>query len=111
MTRGCSIRVGKFTDTAVAALFGASEAIDAYNVAYRVPNLLRDLFAEGAMSAAFVPTFTRELTLRGKESAWRLGNVVLTAGNDAARGKARNPAAHPFGALDCATCHTSMWKW
>ena len=36
--------------------------MDAYHVAFRIPNLLRDLFAEGAMSAAFVPTFTGYLT-------------------------------------------------
>jgi putative peptidoglycan lipid II flippase len=53
--------------------------MDAYNVAYRVPNLVRDLFAEGAMSSAFVPTFTRHLTNQGKESAWRLGNLVVNA--------------------------------
>ncbi len=40
---------------------------------------MRDLFAEGAMSAAFVPTFTRHLTLGGKRDAWRLGNNVLNA--------------------------------
>ena len=45
----------------LAAYFGAGNAMDAYNVAFRIPNLLRDLFAEGAMSAAFVPTFTRHL--------------------------------------------------
>jgi putative peptidoglycan lipid II flippase len=38
---------------------------------------VRDLFAEGAMSSAFVPTFTRHLTNQGKESAWRLGNLVI----------------------------------
>ena len=53
--------------------------MDAFNVAFRVPNLLRDLFAEGAMSAAFVPTFTRTLTERGREAAWRLGNLVINA--------------------------------
>ncbi len=53
--------------------------MDAYNVAFRVPNLLRDLFAEGAMSAAFVPTFTSILTVSGKASAWRLGNNVINA--------------------------------
>jgi putative peptidoglycan lipid II flippase len=53
--------------------------MDAFNVAFRIPNLLRDLFAEGAMSAAFVPTFTRCLTVRGKEEAWRLGNTVINA--------------------------------
>jgi len=63
----------------VAAFFGAGAAMDAYNVAFRIPNLLRDLFAEGAMSAAFVPTFTRTLTTEGKEPAWRLGNHVINA--------------------------------
>jgi putative peptidoglycan lipid II flippase len=44
-----------------------------------VPNLVRDLFAEGAMTAAFVPTFTRTLQSRGREAAWRLGNLVINA--------------------------------
>ena len=43
-------------------------AMDAFNVAFRVPNLVRDLFAEGAMTAAFVPTFTRTLSARGREA-------------------------------------------
>jgi putative peptidoglycan lipid II flippase len=63
----------------LAAVFGATAAMDAFNVAFRVPNLLRDLFAEGAMTAAFVPTFTRTLTNGGKEAAWRLGNLVMNA--------------------------------
>jgi putative peptidoglycan lipid II flippase len=63
----------------IAYLFGAGNAVDAYNVAFRIPNLVRDLFAEGAMSAAFVPTFTRTLSRGGKEAAWRLGRQVLTA--------------------------------
>ena len=53
--------------------------MDAFNVAIRVPNLLRDLFAEGAMSAAFVPTFTRRLTHEGRAAAWRLGAQLLNA--------------------------------
>jgi hypothetical protein len=52
-------------DIVLAGLFGASHAMDAFYVAFRIPNLLRDLFAEGAMSAAFVPTFTRHLAQRG----------------------------------------------
>jgi putative peptidoglycan lipid II flippase len=63
----------------LAALFGAGNAMDAYNVASRIPNLVRDLFAEGAMSSAFVPTFTRHLTTEGRASAWRLGNHVINA--------------------------------
>src|SRR5262245_65228696 len=53
--------------------------MDAFIVAFRIPNLVRDLFAEGAMASAFVPTFTRYLTLHGKDAAWRLGNNVLNA--------------------------------
>src|SRR5262245_4880088 len=53
--------------------------MDAYNVAFRIPNLLRDLFAEGAMTSAFVPAFTRVLQQRGREEAWRLGNLVINA--------------------------------
>jgi len=71
--------LGVVREQVLASLFGASDAMDAYNVAYRVPNLLRDLFAEGAMSAAFVPTFARNLTTNGKASAFRLGANVLNA--------------------------------
>ena len=71
--------LGVVREQVVAAFFGAGAAMDAYNVAFRIPNLLRDLFAEGAMSAAFVPTFTRTLTTEGKEPAWRLGNHVINA--------------------------------
>jgi putative peptidoglycan lipid II flippase len=65
----------------LAAFFGASGGIemDAFHVAFRIPNLLRDLFAEGAMTAAFVPTFTRTLTTEGRDAAWRLGNLVINA--------------------------------
>jgi putative peptidoglycan lipid II flippase len=71
--------LGLVRDLALAHVFGAGHAMDAFMVAFRIPNLLRDLFAEGAMSAAFVPTFTRTLTLEGKAAAWRLGNLVITA--------------------------------
>src|SRR5829696_111641 len=71
--------LGLVREQVLAAMFGAGDEMDAYLVAFRVPNLVRDLFAEGAMSAAFVPTFTRHLTLRGKDDAWRLGNNVLNA--------------------------------
>jgi putative peptidoglycan lipid II flippase len=71
--------LGLVRDRVLAHFFGAGDAMDAYNVAARLPNLVRDLFAEGAMSAAFVPTFTRELTTKGKERAWRLGSQALNA--------------------------------
>jgi putative peptidoglycan lipid II flippase len=71
--------LGVVREQVIAAYFGAGAATDAYYVAFRIPQLLRDLFAEGAMSAAFIPTFTRHLTTSGKESAWRLGNHVINA--------------------------------
>ena len=71
--------LGVVREQVLAALFGAGNAMDAYNVAFRIPNLVRDLFAEGAMSSAFVPTFTRHLTTSGKESAWKLGNHIINA--------------------------------
>ena len=63
----------------LAALFGAGNQMDAFIVAFRLPNLVRDLFGEGSISAAFVPTFTRVLTVEGRNAAWRLGNNVLNA--------------------------------
>ena len=73
--------LGVARETVLAWQFGASSgpAMDAFNVAFRIPNLVRDLFAEGAMSAAFVPTFTRTLDVRGRDAAWRLGNLVINA--------------------------------
>ncbi len=71
--------LGLMREQVLASLFGAGNAMDAYFVAFRIPNLLRDLFAEGAMSAAFVPTFTRHLTTEGRASAWRLGINVINA--------------------------------
>jgi putative peptidoglycan lipid II flippase len=73
--------LGLVREQVLAAFFGASHdpAMDSYVVAFRIPNLLRDLFAEGAMSSAFVPTFTHYLATRGKEAAWRVANNVLTA--------------------------------
>jgi putative peptidoglycan lipid II flippase len=71
--------LGLARDQVLAARFGAGNEMDAFNVAFRIPNLVRDLFAEGAMSAAFVPAFTRHLTLHGRAAAWRLANNVLNA--------------------------------
>ena len=71
--------LGVVREQVLASLFGASDAMDAFNVAFRVPNMVRDLFAEGAMSAAFVPTFTKTLATDGREAAWRLASTVINA--------------------------------
>lgn len=63
----------------MAALFGASQSYDAFVLGFRIPNLMRDLFAEGGLSSAFVPIFTRYLTTRSREEALRLYNLVATA--------------------------------
>jgi putative peptidoglycan lipid II flippase len=71
--------LGLVRDQVLAFYFGAGDVNDAFRVAIRIPNLLRDLFAEGAMSAAFVPTFTRQLTLNGRDRAWHLASSVINA--------------------------------
>ncbi len=70
--------LGFIRDMVVAAIFGATLAADAFYVAYRIPSLLRELFAEGSMSAGFVPVFTEYLTKRSKEDARRLAHATFT---------------------------------
>jgi len=69
--------LGVARDSIFARVFGVSALTDAYVAAFRIPNLLRDLFAEGALSSAFVPTFSDALAKGGRERAYRLGNLVL----------------------------------
>src|SRR5687768_7375895 len=71
--------LGLVREQMFAAFVGASAYSDAFIVGFRIPNLLRDLFAEGALSAAFVPTFKATLKKEGPQQAYRLGNVI--AGN------------------------------
>ncbi len=62
----------------VSALFGAGASFDAFQVAFRIPNLLRRLFAEGAFSQAFVPTLARVRAVEGDEATQRLIDAVAT---------------------------------
>jgi putative peptidoglycan lipid II flippase len=71
--------LGLVREQAFAVFFGAGRELDAFITAFRIPNLLRDLFAEGALSAAFVTTFTQRLEREGESSAWRLANLVVNA--------------------------------
>ncbi len=70
--------LGLVREQVFAAMFGASMAADAYAVAFRIPNLLRDLFAEGALSSAFVPTFAKARTEEDQEAAYQLGHFIFT---------------------------------
>jgi putative peptidoglycan lipid II flippase len=68
--------LGLVREQVFATFFGAGYAMDAFIIAFRVPNLLRDLFAEGALSAAFVSTFSQTIAKKGEQAAWRLANMV-----------------------------------
>jgi len=70
---------GLARESVMARLFGAGLVFDAFMLGFRIPNLTRDLFAEGALSSAFVPIFTEYLSTRSKEDAARLANLVATA--------------------------------
>lgn len=70
---------GLVREMVMAQKFGAGFAYDAFLLGFRIPNLTRDLFAEGALSSAFVPTFTAYLARGEKAEAARLSNLVATA--------------------------------
>lgn len=70
--------LGLVRETLIARAFGASEMTDAFNVAFRIPNLLRRLFAEGAFSQAFVPILGEVSTKSGEKATKDLINVVAT---------------------------------
>src|SRR6059058_425827 len=74
----CSRLLGLIREQVFAGLFGAGKNLDAFLMAFRVPNMLRDLFAEGALSTAFITTFAKRIATEGDESAWRLANKVAT---------------------------------
>ncbi len=69
--------LGLVRDQIFAALVGVNRFSDAFVIAFRIPNLLRDLFAEGALSSAFVPTFADYHANRGREAAYRLANILV----------------------------------
>ncbi|MEK6601820.1 MAG: lipid II flippase MurJ, partial [Candidatus Binatota bacterium] len=69
---------GLLRDMVVGYLFGAQGMADAFFVAFRIPNLLRRLTAEGALTAGFIPVFTDCLTNRGKAEAMRVARIVFT---------------------------------
>jgi putative peptidoglycan lipid II flippase len=81
-TSGAAILLSRITgllrDQVMAVCFGAGFATDAFNVAFRIPNLLRDLLAEGSMTRSLVRTFTDYDRNRGAEEAWELGRQLMT---------------------------------
>lgn len=71
--------LGLAREQVFAYYFGAGFLNDAYQVAFRIPNVLRDLFAEGALSAAFVKVFTDYQINKNEQEAWRLASLVMNA--------------------------------
>lgn len=70
--------LGMVRMSVMSGLFGASDANDAFVAAFKIPNLLRDMFAEGALSAAFIPIFTTKLKEVGRSDAMQTANMVLS---------------------------------
>jgi putative peptidoglycan lipid II flippase len=71
--------LGFVRDAVIAAMFGAGLATDAFFVAFRIPNLLRRLFAEGAFSQAFVPILAEYKSRHGSDATKQLVDRVATA--------------------------------
>ncbi|MCY7344634.1 MAG: murein biosynthesis integral membrane protein MurJ [Pyrinomonadaceae bacterium] len=71
--------LGLVREMIFANFFGAGFLYDAYQAAFTLPNVLRDLFAEGALSAAFVKVFTDYQIKKGEAEAWRLASLVMNA--------------------------------
>ena len=69
--------MGLARDTAMAVTFGNSSILDAFTVAFRIPNMARRLFGEGAFTAAFLPIFVEEIETNGEQRAWRMAATVL----------------------------------
>jgi len=69
---------GFLRDVVVAGFFGAGLATDAFFVAFRIPNLLRRLFAEGSLTIAFIPVFTEYLKKKSREDAVELACIAFT---------------------------------
>lgn len=70
--------LGLIRDMGLAAFFGSSKAMDAFVVAFTIPNLFRGLFGEGALSSAFVPVFTEALEKEEREKVWHFANNMLS---------------------------------
>ncbi|HTY45287.1 MAG TPA: murein biosynthesis integral membrane protein MurJ [Patescibacteria group bacterium] len=73
----CSRLLGFIRDIVIARLFGVYLYAQAFVVAFKIPNLFRDLVAEGAANAAFVPVFSEYSVKHSKEEFWQLAGVVL----------------------------------
>ena len=68
---------GVIRQSFIAKYLGAGTAADAFNAAIRIPNLLQNLFGEGALSAAFIPVYVGLRTRNDEEEAGRVAGAVF----------------------------------
>lgn len=71
--------LGLFRDAVMVASFGSGVIMDAFSVAFRVPNMARQIFGEGALSTAFLPVFIQDMEQQGKQAAFRTATAILAA--------------------------------
>ncbi|MDB4638063.1 murein biosynthesis integral membrane protein MurJ [Planctomycetaceae bacterium] len=107
----CSRVLGLVRDILMASRFGNGPLLDAFTVAFRIPNLARRLFGEGALSTAFLPTLVGRLENQDHQSAWRLSTavlvtlagtlsmIVLVGETGLLTGRAQLPSDHPVSFL------------
>ena len=86
--------LGFVRDVIVAWFFGAGLAADAFFVAFRIPNLLRRLFAEGSLTISFIPVFTEYLSRNGREEAFRLARSAFSYAGCSRCGRASTLSAY-----------------
>ena len=70
--------IGPVRQRVFAHYFGTSDAADAFNAAFRIPNFLQNIFGEGALSASFIPVYAKLLARDDKEEATRVASAILT---------------------------------
>ena len=68
---------GYIRDRRISYLLGTADLGDAYSIAFRIPNILRRLVGEGAVSAAFIPVFSTYLAEDKRKEGWEFVNAVL----------------------------------
>ncbi len=74
---GLSRIAGLIREVVAASYYGVRGPMSAFTIAFQVPNLIRSLFADAALQAAFVPVFTEQLEKRGKQEAFRVASALL----------------------------------
>jgi putative peptidoglycan lipid II flippase len=69
--------LGLFRDAVMVASFGSGVIMDAFSVAFRIPNMARQIFGEGALSTAFLPVFIQDMEQKGKQAAYQTATAIL----------------------------------